>query len=386
MLVDFGGPRAGSPEQYGRHPQPYAYVPAHRSSADIDLEDIREGRDIRTTLMMRNVPNSWTYIDLKFRIDQFVHGRYDFSYLRIDFQKHKNVGYGFVNLTCATDIIPLYEGLFDMPWDPAGNPKRKCSMSYATIQGLDCLVDKFRNSSVMAEYPGYTAKMWYTWLDVNDFESDSHSTYSSNQQLVVSHNSSSNIVTRSMVGTERPFPGPDNQTKFQRSNANASQSELWAGNRGRGGFGYGSHRGGWSNWDRGTTHQMSEDFYNGMPVQGMTFGYPVFPNGPSYVQIIPQQMMGQYFQQQSSPGHNNYGGNNYQHHSGAGNNSNRHGGSHHGRGGAAGDFVSNDARNDARIPRSFSFDNLQAAQSQSNNRGGFSKRGGFNKRGGGVYI
>ena len=31
---------------------------------------------------------------------------------------------------------------------------RGAEISYATVQGVDCAIEKFRNSSVMDEYPG----------------------------------------------------------------------------------------------------------------------------------------------------------------------------------------------------------------------------------------
>ena len=41
-------------------------------------------------------------------------------------------------------------------------------ISYATIQGKDCLVQKFRNSSVMLEAPHYRSKVCSQDLSTSD--------------------------------------------------------------------------------------------------------------------------------------------------------------------------------------------------------------------------
>ncbi|EFE36749.1 hypothetical protein putatively related to meiosis protein [Trichophyton benhamiae CBS 112371] len=58
------------------------------------------------------------------------------------------------------------------------------------IQGKDCLVQKFRNSSVMLEHPSFRPKIFHTG-------------------------------TGPMAGTEDHFPGPDNPSKMRRSVENA---------------------------------------------------------------------------------------------------------------------------------------------------------------------
>jgi len=74
--------------------------------------------------MLRNIPNKVTQAQLKEIVDRTSFGRYDFMYLRIDFSNGCNVGYAFINFADPLDII---------------------------IQGRDCLIQKFRNSSVMLE-------------------------------------------------------------------------------------------------------------------------------------------------------------------------------------------------------------------------------------------
>ena len=49
----------------------------------IDVHRIRLGLDVRTTVMLRNIPNRVTQPELKEIIDISSNGNYDFMYLRI---------------------------------------------------------------------------------------------------------------------------------------------------------------------------------------------------------------------------------------------------------------------------------------------------------------
>ncbi|KAI4716730.1 hypothetical protein E4T48_07034, partial [Aureobasidium sp. EXF-10727] len=63
----------------------------------VNLQKIEAGIDVRTTIMLRNIPNRVDCEDLKAFLDATSEGHYDFSYLRIDFSNNLNVGYAFVN-------------------------------------------------------------------------------------------------------------------------------------------------------------------------------------------------------------------------------------------------------------------------------------------------
>lgn len=49
----------------------------------VSVEKIRAGLDVRTTIMLRNIPNRIDQAMLKSIVDQTSHGKYDFMYLRI---------------------------------------------------------------------------------------------------------------------------------------------------------------------------------------------------------------------------------------------------------------------------------------------------------------
>eukprot|EP00834_Sanchytrium_tribonematis_P005717 NODE_365_length_8707_cov_1.170423.p4 type:complete len:366 gc:universal NODE_365_length_8707_cov_1.170423:7561-6464(-) len=57
-----------------------------RNTHDIDFHNLRIGNDVRTTLMIRNIPNRYSHSELLELIRRYVDGQFDFLYLRIDFR------------------------------------------------------------------------------------------------------------------------------------------------------------------------------------------------------------------------------------------------------------------------------------------------------------
>ncbi|CAF9939273.1 MAG: hypothetical protein ALECFALPRED_008058 [Alectoria fallacina] len=167
--------------------QSHDYASGHHNIVDIDR--IREGNDVRTTIMLRNIPNKIDQALLKDIVDETSFGKYDFMYLRIDFANNCNVGYAFINFEDPYSIINFVNARAGHRWNYY-NSDKVAEVSYATIQGRDCLVQKFRNSSVMLELPSFRPKIYHTG-------------------------------TGPMTGTEDKFPGPDNPSKMRRSVENA---------------------------------------------------------------------------------------------------------------------------------------------------------------------
>ncbi|OAX79451.1 hypothetical protein ACJ72_06232 [Emergomyces africanus] len=187
----------------------------------VEIERIRCGLDVRTTIMLRNIPNKIDQAMLKEIVDETSHGKYDFMYLRIDFANNCNVGYAFINFE---DFAKARAG---HTWN-CFNSDKVAEISYATIQGKDCLVQKFRNSSVMLEHPSFRPKIFHTG-------------------------------TGPLAGTEDRFPGPDNPSKMRRSVENAEHVGLFAP---RVGQQYrDEQRRRRSQFDRGTTAAEREAYY-----------------------------------------------------------------------------------------------------------------------------
>ncbi|CZR59299.1 uncharacterized protein PAC_09191 [Phialocephala subalpina] len=185
----------------------------------VSIERIVTGMDVRTTVMLRNIPNKMTLWELIEIINKISRGRYDFVYLRIDFSNGCNVGYAFLNFVDPMDIVPFVRAIANRRWDDFKSDKI-AEVSYATIQGRDCLIQKFRNSSVMLEEESCRPKLYYT---------EGHP----------------------LCGQEEPFPSSDNQSKLKRSCENAEHIGLFA-------PAHGQHyrqeqRNRNSLWDRGTT-------------------------------------------------------------------------------------------------------------------------------------
>ncbi|KAK2000497.1 RNA recognition domain-containing protein 2 [Colletotrichum falcatum] len=181
---------------------PYYNVASHHNHVDVNR--IREGIDVRTTIMLRNIPNKVDQAMLKRIVDESSWGKYDFMYLRIDFANDCNVGYAFINFVDPLDIIDFVNTRGNQRWNCFKSDK-VAEISYATIQGKDCLVQKFRNSSVMLEAAHYRPKLFYT----------------------------SNGPVPGLAGEEEPFPQPDNQSKMKRSCENAEHVGLFTPNAGQ---------------------------------------------------------------------------------------------------------------------------------------------------------
>ncbi|KAI9686315.1 MAG: hypothetical protein M1820_010649 [Bogoriella megaspora] len=194
----------------------------------VHIPKILNGTDVRTTIMLRNIPNKMNLPELKGFVDRSSWGKYDFIYLRIDFQNECNVGYAFVNFERCDSIIAFFNDLHHKEWTEFRSSKI-AEVSYATIQGRDCLIQKFRNSSVMQEYDNYRPKLYFT-------ESDGDK-----------------------CGEEAPFPPPDNPSKLKRSCDNAQHIGLFPP---RGGNFNRDDRRRRSQFDRGTPRAQLEEFYD----------------------------------------------------------------------------------------------------------------------------
>ncbi|KAI9646936.1 hypothetical protein NHQ30_004936 [Ciborinia camelliae] len=172
--------------------------PAASHHNHVDINKINAGLDVRTTVMLRNIPNKVDQAMLKSIVDESSFGRYDFMYLRIDFSNDCNVGYAFINFVDPMDIIEFVIARSNQKWHRFKSDK-VAEVSYATIQGRDCLIQKFRNSSVMLEPPHYRPKLFLTHLD-----------------------------GANVAGLEDEFPSSDNASKLKRSCENAEHVGLFA--------------------------------------------------------------------------------------------------------------------------------------------------------------
>ena len=206
----------------GRHSD---YPSSHHNI--VDVQRISQGLDVRTTIMLRNIPNKVDHAMLKDIVDETSRGKYDFMYLRIDFANNCNVGYAFINFEDPYHIIEFMNARAGIRWNRF-NSEKVAEVSYATIQGRDCLIQKFRNSSVMLEHPSFRPKIFHT--------------------------------TGPLAGSEDIFPGPDNPSKMRRSVENAEHVGLFAPRAGQNFRDEQRRRR--SQYDRGTRLAEMEDAYD----------------------------------------------------------------------------------------------------------------------------
>ncbi|KAJ5394113.1 uncharacterized protein N7487_011754 [Penicillium crustosum] len=161
----------------------------------INLDRIREGLDVRSTVMIRNIPNKITSDQLKSILDESSYGKYDFLYLRMDFNHRCNVGYAFMNFGDPIDIVNLVHSRQGKAWPDCISEKR-AEISYATLQGKETLVNKFRNSHVMTRPHEERPRLFH--------------------------------IDGPRTGTEAAFPGPNDASKLRRSVASTTQQGLFA--------------------------------------------------------------------------------------------------------------------------------------------------------------
>jgi len=107
---------------------------------------------LRTTVMLRNLPNNYTRAMLLDLIDGEGYGSlYDFMYLPIDFNSKASLGYAFINFashSVAQQFTARFHGFTN--WDL---PSRKvCIVNWSgPHQGFEAHIQRYRNSPVMHE-------------------------------------------------------------------------------------------------------------------------------------------------------------------------------------------------------------------------------------------
>jgi len=115
---------------------------------------IRTGKDRRTTVMIKNVPNKYSKSSLLQLIDHRLAGKYDFFYLPIDFRNKCNLGYAFVNMKDPLSIVQLVEEFSGKRWCRFKSDK-VCEVVYARLQGKHSLMEHFRSSRLMNKHQKY---------------------------------------------------------------------------------------------------------------------------------------------------------------------------------------------------------------------------------------
>ena len=130
----------------------------------VNLRNIEKGLDSRTTVMIRNIPRSYTQVFLielinsKFAAEA---GAFDFLYLPLDLVTSANLGYAFINFRKPESIITFFNTFNNKNWRhiisalskrSPGDPEegsKIAKVTFARIQGLKPLMEHFSKSSIM---------------------------------------------------------------------------------------------------------------------------------------------------------------------------------------------------------------------------------------------
>lgn len=119
---------------------------------EVAPEEGLEGRDIATmtTVILRNVPHSYTRDDLLDLLDsQGFYARYDFLYLPVKFGSSSAFGYAFINLVEHEDARRFQAHFQNFTnWNVPCNNSASVSWSKAH-QGLTEHIERYRNSPMM---------------------------------------------------------------------------------------------------------------------------------------------------------------------------------------------------------------------------------------------
>eukprot|EP00592_Proboscia_alata_P022684 CAMPEP_0194405028 /NCGR_PEP_ID=MMETSP0176-20130528/3467_1 /TAXON_ID=216777 /ORGANISM="Proboscia alata, Strain PI-D3" /LENGTH=1358 /DNA_ID=CAMNT_0039203627 /DNA_START=82 /DNA_END=4158 /DNA_ORIENTATION=- len=117
---------------------------------NLRIDHVLSGRDIRTSLMVRNIPNKYTQRMLLAEFAEFGNGpdKMDFFYLPIDFKNKCNRGYAFVNFVDYQDIPSFYQLYNGKNWR-VFNSDKICEMTYARIQGKEGMLRRFEHSALL---------------------------------------------------------------------------------------------------------------------------------------------------------------------------------------------------------------------------------------------
>ena len=100
----------------------------------IHIENIIKGKDKRTTLIIRNIPNRYTITLLLNEINTNYYRKYDVVYLPQDYINNSNLGFGFINFLDHMYLIMFYEEFVGKKWN-CFNSNKRCQLAYSKCQG-----------------------------------------------------------------------------------------------------------------------------------------------------------------------------------------------------------------------------------------------------------
>lgn len=118
---------------------------------DVIPERVVSGEDLRTTVMMRNIPKPCTRDHLTQLLNNCgLNGRYTFLYMPFDKRRNAHCGLAFVNFRAPQDVLTLHLSIQGSPLaEKDYNDFMPTAVSYARLQGEKQLMKHFSLSAVM---------------------------------------------------------------------------------------------------------------------------------------------------------------------------------------------------------------------------------------------
>ena len=111
----------------------------------INIEKIIKGIENRTTVMIRHIPNRYSYQNLQDEINLVCQNKYDFLYLPLDSENNCNLGYAFINFINPLHIVNFYFAFKSRKW-LCYNSLKECDLSFAKFQGKSELTSNFERN------------------------------------------------------------------------------------------------------------------------------------------------------------------------------------------------------------------------------------------------
>ena len=122
---------------------------------EVNLEAVASGKDRRTTLMIKNIPNAFSRETILANIDRCCRNKYDFFYLPIDQKTNCNLGYGYINMIDLDSVCTMYREFHGKRWSNTRSVK-VCTICYGRLQsGNENLVEYCSDWSVMTSDEKY---------------------------------------------------------------------------------------------------------------------------------------------------------------------------------------------------------------------------------------
>ena len=126
------------------------------SSIDEDEQVFPPPPGSETTVMLRNLPNKLSQLDIiRCLEEKGFGGSFDFFYAPLDFKSRCNLGYAFINLCSPSEAVRLWHALKGNRLvsetavvGPALKSSKTCEVSWARIQGLAANVKHYMHSPV----------------------------------------------------------------------------------------------------------------------------------------------------------------------------------------------------------------------------------------------